>query len=375
MRRYELGMSMSYVSNWTVVDAVREFFQNSLDEEIQNPENKWFSEYDEANEVLRIGNKLSKLSTSSLLLGCTTKENDDRTIGQHGEGYKVATIVLLRNGCGIKIYNYNEKQVWSAKVINSRRYNAEIGVYDVDDLDDLNGVPENNLVVEITGITADMYKQIKEKNLWLQDDLGKVIESEEYGRVLLDEKYCGKIFVKGLYVCYKSSVKYGYDLDPCLVDLDRDRGLIDSFDLQYALGQLIANVDDVDFINDVKNSWDGYYIKCFDYLEDEDKFTKVFNDSFNKFIRQYGKDAYPVTEQADFNKLRRRGYNSVLVSDQEYYYISNSPLYTPLSASFINSNRTVAEKFGTWFERIKEYLPEDLLEEGLDLAEDIERDY
>lgn len=40
MRRFELGMSLDYVSNWTLVDAVREIFQNSLDEEIQNPDNK-----------------------------------------------------------------------------------------------------------------------------------------------------------------------------------------------------------------------------------------------------------------------------------------------------------------------------------------------
>lgn len=40
MRRYELGMALTYAKGWGVSDAVREFFQNALDEQKENPENK-----------------------------------------------------------------------------------------------------------------------------------------------------------------------------------------------------------------------------------------------------------------------------------------------------------------------------------------------
>lgn len=374
MRRYELGMSLDYVSNWTIVDAVREIFQNSLDEEIQNPENKWYFNYDEENEVLKIGNKSSRLSTKSLLMGCSSKKNDENTIGQHGEGYKVATIVLLRNNCSVKIYNYNEKEIWTAKVIKSRRYDANIGVYDIEKMGILKSVPENNLIFEISGISSDIYKSIKEKNLWLQDDLGNVIESEGYGRVLLEDRYAGKVFVKGLYVCDKEQLTYGYDLNPSLIKLDRDRGLIDSFDLQYSLGNLIIHTQNTDFIYKTKDLWDGYYIRSFTYYSGRGNMLEVYNRSLKKFRDKYGEDAFPCTNQAEFNKLKRRGYNVAMVSENEHYYISRASGYVDSNEPCIVDDRSIVNKFEDWFKKVKPFLSEELLNEGLDLLEDIKEE-
>ena len=106
MQRFDLGMSLNYVSNWTAVEAIREIFQNALDAEVMDPVNKMSYSYDSENQILRICNKKGVLSTSSLLLGNSSKRDNKNTIGSHGEGYKVATIVLLREGLGLKIYNY-----------------------------------------------------------------------------------------------------------------------------------------------------------------------------------------------------------------------------------------------------------------------------
>ena len=50
-----------------------------------------------------------------------------------------------------------------------------------------------------TNISKEVYDSIKMKNLGCEDDLGKTLDSK-YGRVLLDERFAGKVFVKGLYV-------------------------------------------------------------------------------------------------------------------------------------------------------------------------------
>ena len=254
-----MGMALNYVANWTIVDAVREIFQNSLDEEIQNPENKWYFNYDTETGTLRIGNKQSRLATKTLLLGATSKAGDSNTIGQHGEGYKVAIIVLLRSGKGVKIYNYNEKEIWQAKIIKSRRYQTEIGVFDVDKMGVLKRVPEHSLIFEITGITAEEYEAIKKRNLWLQtkDEIGEVFDVPGYGRILMDASQKGKVFVKGLYVCDKgSALTYGYDLEPHMVNLDRDRGLVDTWDLQLLLGEMFIHTNK-DMVNSVKSKWEG----------------------------------------------------------------------------------------------------------------------
>lgn len=50
MRKYELSISADYVPGWGVTEAVREFFQNSIDEETRDSSNKMLFEYDEAEE-------------------------------------------------------------------------------------------------------------------------------------------------------------------------------------------------------------------------------------------------------------------------------------------------------------------------------------
>lgn len=327
MSRYELGMSMDYVSHWTVVDAVREIFQNSLDEEIQNPENKWYFNYDNETETLRVGNKLSVLDTSSLLLGKSSKRDDNKTIGQYGEGYKVATVVLLRNGCGLTVYNYNEKCVWKARVIKSRRYNENICVFDVEKMLFFEKVPENSLIFEITGISEEMISNIKERNLWLQEDLGEVIETES-GKILKDSKYKGKLFVKGLYVCDNNSLNYGYDLEPSLVKLDRDRGLIESFDLYSSLAKVIMATNDISFITSMMNTSDGSYLRYHLYNSGIDVGKILCDTVHDNFRDKYGSDAIPVTSMETFNNYKQTyGINAVMVSENEYYYIKNSSKY------------------------------------------------
>lgn len=65
--KFELTISVDYVSDWGLYQALREFIQNGLDEEVQNPNNKFFFNYDENNQTLTLGNKCSVLNIDSLL--------------------------------------------------------------------------------------------------------------------------------------------------------------------------------------------------------------------------------------------------------------------------------------------------------------------
>ena len=63
MRKYELSISADYVPGWGVTEAVREFFQNSIDEETRDSSNKMLFEYDEAEEKL-----ISEINIASWIL-------------------------------------------------------------------------------------------------------------------------------------------------------------------------------------------------------------------------------------------------------------------------------------------------------------------
>ena len=231
MSKYELSLAPDYVPEWGVVEAVRELFQNAIDQQTTLPDNAMFFNYDAEKQLLSVGNKNSALEVKTLLLGSTTKANDSKTIGQHGEGYKVATLVLTRLGKVVTFYNYGAREVWRPRFVKSRRYGTQVLTFFVDKKYIWQSVPDNNLLIEIEGITPEEYAKIVESNLHLQD-VGDVIETPR-GRILEDEKFKGKVFVNGLFVCKYEPYQYGYDFKPEYIKLDRDRKLVSDFDLQW----------------------------------------------------------------------------------------------------------------------------------------------
>lgn len=368
MARYEMGMSLDYPAKWTAVDAIREIFQNALDEEVQNPENKWYFNYDRENSILQIGNKLSKLDKKTLLLGVSGKRDDDRTIGQHGEGYKVGINVLLREGLGVTVYNYSEKEVWHAKVINSRRYKQEVAVFDIEKYY-IKSVPEQSLIFEITGVSEKLYNEVKEKNLWLQSDLGEVRQCGELGRVLLDPKYSGKVFVRGLYVCTREFLTWGYDLSPELLQLDRDRSLVDSFDLKFSLGKVISTSNDVDFVDKAKDTPDGEYIR---FANPSTVVQDVCDREYIRFKEKHGSHAVPCTSEEDYNKLRSHGYSAVLLSNNSYYYVSHSKSFEESTVN-VDELPSLSESLEKWVNKVMQYIPKELKSEGTKILQEVKQ--
>ena len=342
MKRFDLGMSINYCPTWGVVESVREFFQNAHDEEIVNPENKMYFGYDKDSKTLCIGNKNGRLTTNTLLLGQSSKRDNSETIGQHGEGYKVATVVLLRNGKGVKVYNRADKEVWTAKTIKSRRYQADVVVFDIEKVSIFKSVPDHDLIFEISGIDEDEYNAIVDSNLFLQD----LREGEDYitsnpgypltthmCKVLTGEKHAGKLFVGGLYVTTSKYAKYGYDFAPGLVKLDRDRGFIDGIDLQFLTAKVISATGDTELINEAKNFWDGsyfkYYLSNYKSVFDNSSYAEMFDKSYQGFLDENGEDAIPVQTTDDFNRLSRNGFNPVLVEEKDFFFYSGSSMYNP----------------------------------------------
>lgn len=342
MKRFDLGMSINYCPTWGVVESVREFFQNAHDEEIVNPENKMYFGYDKDSKTLCIGNKNGRLTTNTLLLGQSSKRDNSETIGQHGEGYKVATVVLLRNGKGVKVYNRADKEVWTAKTIKSRRYQADVVVFDIEKVSIFKSIPDHDLIFEISGIDEDEYNAIVDSNLFLQD----LREGEDYitsnpgyplttrmCKVLTGEKHAGKLFVGGLYVTTSKYAKYGYDFAPGLVKLDRDRGFIDGIDLQFLTAKVISATGDTELINEAKNFWDGsyfkYYLSSYKSVFDNSSYAEMFDKSYQEFLDENGEDAIPVQTTDDFNRLSRNGFNPVLVEEKDFFFYSGSSMYNP----------------------------------------------
>lgn len=342
-------MSVNYASNWGVTDAVREIFQNALDAQTENSENKM--QYWRDGNKLYVSNKNSVLKTESLLMGVSSKAEDDSLIGQYGEGYKVATVVLKRNGVTVRIYNNEAKEVWVSKIVNSRRYgNNKIVAFDIDKGTKMK---EYGLVFELDGITDEQFEEIIASNLHLQSDLGEVVESKA-GKLLLDKRFAGMVYVNGLFVCKKSQFKWGYDFHPKEIRLDRDRGLIDCFDLQFATAKMILGIGDVDFIINNFKTWDIEYIHH--YIDSTD-ISKVLSDkAYDNFIKVYGDGAIPVTSQEECDVYKSAGYNAIFVPRNEQRIINLYHRVEPKKSQ-------LEVEFDLWCEKVSEVLSEEQLNE------------
>lgn len=403
MKRFELGMSIDYCSTWGVVEAIREIFQNALDAQTANPDNEMYFKYDQDKETLFIGNKKGILGTNTLLLGTTSKAGNNNFIGKFGEGYKVATVVLLRLGKKVTVYNGNANEIWTAHTINSRRYNAKVAVFDIENTQSvadkvkelLNlGISGNsskkktyNLVFSVSGITADEYKEIVCSNLYLQEftELDNLIYGDEKAlktwhvkstydgdkvcRILTDESQSGRLYVGGLYVTTSKRAKFGYDFSPNMVTLDRDRGFIDNMDLQWLCSKALLMSNNSKLIEDAKDSWDGEYIRVFaSHRMDEKNVCEAIQPSCDKecnaFYEEYGDDAVAVTDTNEFNSLKKKGVNAVMTTERQYFYVTNSSSYKAPEEEY-DEEEDAAKQLFDWYERLGIYLEKQGLTEGV----------
>jgi len=261
-----LTMTPDYVSTWTIWEAVRELLQNSIDQHTANPHSQLIFDYRKKEKAdsflvdleppanppsdLVIGSSNATLPVKTLLLGQTTKGLKKELIGEFGEGYKLALLVLVRLGHDVRIYNGAE--IW----IPSFEWNDDYGTtllkvtrYRTADLED--GDQVNGVMFQIGGVTEYEFGTIVER--YLPDTPnGAILDADHLRR---------KVFVGGLFVCEMDELVYGYNLAPGTIKLDRDRGMASSFDVAYETSQCWTASGDVDALYDnmQKGSLDTSY--------------------------------------------------------------------------------------------------------------------
>lgn len=359
MRKYELSISADYVPSWGIVEGVREFFQNAIDEETRDSSNKMMLSYDADREVLQIGNKHSELDIKSLLFGNTTKDKDAEMIGNHGEGYKIATVVLLRNNKQVTFYNYCRREIWRPRLVKSKKYGGVlVPTFFVETSAIWEKVPEHSLIIEIGGVTSEEYDQIKAANLHLQGDYEKI--QTMYGDILKDEKFIGKVFVGGLYICNEPRLEIGIDFKPCYVRLERDRSMVNSFDVQWYASRMMEQAKDAELLKNSLCSYSGYYI-CHECVPMDLK-----NEIAEDFINEYGAKAVPVSNQEDMEGMKKRGYKPVIVSKSKKEVILESEYFEDVE----EENRKIREMQRPLTDRLCEFIEE--IEGKLDEDEVVE---
>lgn len=361
--KFELSISTEYVPDWGLVEAFRELFQNALDNEIMNPENKMSWKYNASKKEVIISNKTSRLETSSLLLGSGTKHDRTDTIGKHGEGYKIAFMVLLRNAKTILVENYGLNEIWEVKLVKSRKYRGQlVPTVFVNKEPIWKKKPSSDLTITVGNISEEEYTELVKKNLHLQNNV-ESITAEGYGSVLLNENESGNIYVNGLFIANKDGFEYGYDFPPNVISLDRDRKLVDSFDIKWHASALWSKVSDTSgearkiatgLVLDKSN--DTAYISSMSYSN-----TKLVNSVADKFYTDNGKDAVPVTSNIEYKAVEKEGTGKPVIVTSELAEVLRSNNIEEESRAI--KVVSVQEQLRTFIDKIADKLSDEELEE------------
>lgn len=330
-RRYELPIAKGYVRHWGFAEAARELIQNAIDSESA-------FEHELRGGRLVVRSRNSVLSPKSLLLGTTSKANDDEKIGSFGEGYKIALLVLLR--CGYRVLVRNGDRIWTPEFVYSHAFGDEVLAV----LDDAAPQFHEGLAFEVEGLTPDDEQAVRDSCLQMQPPLADAIETDR-GRILPSRN--GKLYVGGLFVC-KTTMNYGYDMKPQHVKLERDRQTVDEWNLAFETTSMWLSTKRWDQVAALMKAGakDVAYAEYKTLPELSEACARLFKDDYA------GKVVVKSQEEAD--QLVRRGVaraDIAQVSSSSGYYnaIKAAPAYKA-SLEMRSIAKTPAEILQAWLD-------------------------
>lgn len=218
----EYPLSPKYIPNWTIAEALRELMANALDID-DSPEISW-----EDGRVI-ISDNGPGIAKSFWVIG----EGNHGSIGQFGEGLKMAMLVLAREERTVTVATPGYSV--EPSIIYSDTY--ESTVLALAFTDKAQYVPGTVIQVECS---EDEYANARGKFLKL--------EPQEYVNADLGIlKDAGSLYITGVYVS-RIPALWGYDV-PSKELANRDRSVLDGKGVEAHVGKVLGQLNDVALIS------------------------------------------------------------------------------------------------------------------------------
>lgn len=270
-KNYEITISPNYVSNWGINEAIREILQNAIDAD----KNGYKKSIYYSGDTLYINNEGISLTAKDLILGCSSKSDQDGMIGKYGEGFKLALVVLLRKG--MNVYVDNNDKLWSPSFKVSEQFGTQ--VLNIEESDNGRG---EGLTFVISPVDQQLYNSLLNYFPCIDESFGNVVNCEN-GQILLDKQFKGKMYVEGLYIQTDDNFQYGYNFNSDVVELDRDRKAINYYELRALTAQSIVTAEECN-----KEIFDAITKSCVDVRDIEE----VIDEASESFLEEYREQFY-----------------------------------------------------------------------------------
>ena len=308
-KTFELSLTKNYVAHWSMPHAIRELIQNAIDSDSPFIY-EWIKEEDTV--ALRLNSEFTVLQPQTLLLGSTTKAEATDKIGSFGEGYKIALLVLTREGYGVEMRNGDK--LWKPRFKFSRLFNEEQLVVDEEPLT----MKNKGLTFIVHGIDASGQEAIEQSCLMMQNNIGRIRQTK-YGEILFDREK--KLYVGGLYIC-DIDLKYGYNIKPEYITLERDRQSVSSWDLKDISLKMWFDIDEPATVAEmIDNQLPDVEYARYDCPE-------IVKEACYQLFRERNPGAIVAENQSELKSLVARGMEKVVVVGSAMYHaVSTSKSY------------------------------------------------
>ena len=345
MTTFALPIRYSYVPSWNTWHCVRELIQNAKDQEDSSGIPMSVTVQD-AGDTIVIANPGANMDKSALLLGMTEKAHNASLRGQFGEGLNLALLAGVRDGLTLTIYTPDE--IWRADLKPCAEFGGETCLVIKSRKRRVHG---DGVQVTVTGLKERGYTwdTLKKRFLFLDDTAKEnAVTVPHEGTIFLDEERRGHIYAKGIYVQTLPNYRFGYDLEH--VELDRDRNMVNHWDLRYRISNLFSKAltKETDQLAEVT-----YRLLQEPEVEDFHSLSSYITDDVARrmlelFQAEHGDNAYPVRDLEKSRLVALADKKGVVVNANVLMEILQKVI-TPLEQVISLACRAVAKTYA-WVE-------------------------
>jgi hypothetical protein len=224
-----------------------------------DPLARGFIKYEKNTGRVTLANACAQLPIESLVMGYTTRDRDNRLSGSHGDGLKLAALVMNRqqfqmsiaaSHCNWKFGLHGPQQSLRCVITAARKISHSDWPAAADDMANLRPRIERDVAVVIGAGRGNHSRPVSPKTFlrWLRVTLDihglisatSMVQTPQ-GDLLLDPKCSGQLFLHGvrlaMYPVGGKAFMYGYNLACGKFSRDR-QGLISQLDLADLVRQI-----------------------------------------------------------------------------------------------------------------------------------------
>lgn len=297
---FDVNLLLTYENDkWGAWEIVREFVSNALDS-VNNDINMIDIRKMENNYIIHDKGQGYPIFYAKRI-GASSKKNNYESIGQFGEGTKLAILTCVRNKISIMIGSENWLIVPYSKIVEGQ----EVLFYDIYESEEhITGsivyLEANTSINEIFN-HLDNYFLAYSNTSPLHGNMKSGIYSQENGSC--------KLYNKGVYI---KDIEALYSYAISIDDINRDRNIISNNDLAYKIRDIYMYVADENIIKSILLASSQSYDNKKKLIEFQFSFYSHYPDAWkNAFINVYGLNALIGTNDIAAREAESLGYNPI----------------------------------------------------------------